>query len=497
MTSAAPSRRQSGGATAALDTLDTGERLGDGVGIPSAHECFEGGERPGAYPGVLEALERGACGARLGQRLRAGIAELDREGGAGEDDENGHGGAGGDPAMADDGPGPGGPGAAGAIFPAAPWPVEPRPDRGQDDRQEGGRDRDADQRDQQPGDPEAAEKRNGESEEYEERDRHRGAAEDDGRAGVRHRVPDGDLVADSSLPMLLAPAHHDEERVVDRDPEPEQRDDELRGDRDVGDLGERPDQQERGRDGDRRHEQGHDRHERREDEREDDERAGARHQDLHENADARAGLLARGLGTKRLEARHAHRRPAHGGPLERRLGLPGLLLARFDPTPRPDVDERERGTTVLGDEGTIPGRGIGGEPRARQCGLHSREGGVELLGDTGRVHRRPLGQRHDRDDRRDVASAPVDRRDLAVRLEGLPPRHGVELLRECVSRAPDRGEGRDRDEDPEADDQSLVGQNPFGQGRHPSPSDRPRRTPYAYNVSVRRKLHVRRKPCQR
>ena len=293
--------------------------------------------------------------------------------------------------MADDGPGPGGPGAAGAVFPAASRPVEPRPDRGEDDRQEGDRNGDTDERDEQPGDPEAAEKRNGESEEDEERDRHRGPAEDDGRARMCHRVSDGYLVADSSLPTLLAPAHHDEERVVDRDPEPDQRDDELRGDRDVGDLGEGPDQQEGGRDGDHRHEQGHERHERREDECEDDERAGARHEDFHENADARAGLLARGLGAKRLVAGHSHRRPAHGDSVERRLGLSGLPLARFEPAPRRVVDEREGRTTVLGDEGAIPGRGIGGEPRARQRRLHPREGGFELLGDARRVHRRPLG----------------------------------------------------------------------------------------------------------
>ena len=233
---------------------------------------------------------------------------------------------------------------------------------------------------------------------------------------------------------------------------------------------ERPDQQEGSRDGDRRHEQGHDRHERGEDEREDDERADAGDQDFDENADAPAGLLAGGLGAKRLVARHAHRRPGHGRLVECRLGLLGLLLAGFDPAPRRDVDEREGGTTVLGDEGAIPGRRIRGEPRVRQCGLHSREGGVELLGDAGRVHRRPLGERHYRDDRRDIAAVPEDRRDLAIRLEGLPTRNSVELLRKCFSCGRDRSEGSDRDDDPEADNQSLVREHPPGQGRHRSPS---------------------------
>ena len=238
--------------------------------------------------------------------------------------------SGGRPATADDGPGPGGPGAAGAILPAAPWPVEPRPHRGQDDGQQGGRDRDADQRDQHAGDPEGAENRNG---------RARSA-----RSAIATVVPLTTTAEPACViafrtatsllpppPMLLAPAHHDQERIVDRDPESGQRDEELHGDRDLGDLGERPDEQERGRDGDHRHQQRHDRHERREDERQDDERAGARHQDLHEDADARAGVLALVRGAKRLEAGHPDRRPADGGPVERRLRLLGLLLAGLEP----------------------------------------------------------------------------------------------------------------------------------------------------------------------
>ena len=96
-------------------------------------------------------------------------------------------------------------------------PVEPRADRGQDDGQQGDRDRDADQRDQHAGDAEAAQERHGEDDERQQRDADGGAAEDDGPAGVLHRPDDRLLVGRARAQALLAPAHDDEQRVVDRD----------------------------------------------------------------------------------------------------------------------------------------------------------------------------------------------------------------------------------------------------------------------------------------
>jgi Tetracyclin repressor-like, C-terminal domain len=69
-------------------------------------------------------------------------------------------------------------------------------------------------------------------------------------------------------------------------------------------------------------------------------------------------------------------------------------------------------------------------------------GSVELAGDAGRVDRGALRQRHDRDDRSDVAAVAVDRRDLTVRLVRLTAGQG-ELLGEGVYGRLDRGEGRD------------------------------------------------------
>ena len=77
---AAPVRRGDRG----LDAVDVGERLGDRVGIAGPHERVEGRQRPGADARGLELLEAGARGSRLAERLRARVAELDREGGGGE-----------------------------------------------------------------------------------------------------------------------------------------------------------------------------------------------------------------------------------------------------------------------------------------------------------------------------------------------------------------------------------------------------------------------------
>ena len=59
-----------------------------------------------------------------------------------------------------------------------------------------------------------------------------------------HRLDDGCLVARAWAQALLAPAHDDEQRVVDGDGQADQRGEELHDDRDVGDGRQRPDQQE-------------------------------------------------------------------------------------------------------------------------------------------------------------------------------------------------------------------------------------------------------------
>ena len=188
-----------------------------------------------------------------------------------------------------------------------------------------------------------------------------------------------------ALPALVAPAHDDQQRVVDRDAEPDERDEELDDDRDVGDAGERPDEQERRRDRDRRHQQRHDRHERAEDQGEDDERAEAGEEDLQQ--DAHAGVVGAGAvraaGAQRLDPRDLDGGPAHGHSVERPLGAPGLRLTGLEPRPLRDVDQRVGRAAVLGHERGSARRAVRGDARVRQGRLDLGERGVELRDDPG------------------------------------------------------------------------------------------------------------------
>ena len=82
------------------------------------------------------------------------------------------------------------------------------------------------------------------------------------------------------------------QRVVDRDAEPDQRDQELHDRRDVGDLREPVDGQERGHDRRDRHQQRHEREQRAEHEGEHEQRAEAADQRLEEHARAVAAAAS-------------------------------------------------------------------------------------------------------------------------------------------------------------------------------------------------------------
>ena len=177
-----------GGCRRALDAVDPGERLRDRAGVAGAHEHVEGRERARADARVLQLLEAGARGPAVRERVGARVAELDRGGG---DDERGQHGGGSDgrgPAVAHDEARPGRPAAARAGLAPVARPVELRPDRRQQDRQERDGHGDADERDQQARDADAAQERHRQDDEREQRDRDGRAAEDDGGAGVLHRV---------------------------------------------------------------------------------------------------------------------------------------------------------------------------------------------------------------------------------------------------------------------------------------------------------------------
>ena len=132
--------------------------------------------------------------------------------------------------------GPAGPGAARLVVGAPVGPVEPRPELRQHDGQQGDRDQRRDQRDQQAAVAHRAQERQGQRDQREQADRDRDAAEDDRATGGLHRALHR-LLAARTVRALLTPARHDDQRVVDRDPEADQRDQELHDRRDAGQLG--------------------------------------------------------------------------------------------------------------------------------------------------------------------------------------------------------------------------------------------------------------------
>ena len=279
-----------------------------------------------------------------------------------------------------------------------------------------------------------------------------------------HRIPDCGLVSDLSAAAFLAPADDDEEGVVDRDPEPDERDQELDDHGDVRDVRDRPDEQKRGRDGDGGHQQRHDRHERPEDEDEDEQGAERAEQCLDEHSGAARVAVGR-RRTKRVHPGHLDGRSGHGDAGECGLGLPSLCLSRIDAADGRVVDECERGASVIRDEAPVVGGRIRGDPYVWHRLLHASKRRGELGCDARRVHRRTLWKRDHRNERSDVAAAAVDLRDLLVGLVALTAGN-VELLRERTSRRTDRRERGDRHNGPERDDEPLVAENQVGETIH-------------------------------
>ena len=444
----------------ALDTVDLGELLRDIAGVACADERIEGRQRTGADARVLELLEADACRPGFRERIRARVPELNARGRDHKGDQHGGGRPGRSPAVTHNHPSPGRPGTAGAGIASVTRPVEPWPNRRQNDGEKRDSHRDADQRDQQPGDADAAQSGYRHDKERQQRDRHGRATEDDGGTGVLHRVPHRRLVRHVGPLPFLTPADDYEKCVVDRDAQPDQRDEELDDHRHVGDARDRPDQQERRRDRDNRHQQRHERHERTEDEDQDEERPQPRHQGPQQNPDAvTLGVPCR--GAQRVEPRHLHRGAPYCHTGQRGLRLASLLLTGIDPTLGRDVDQGESRAAVVGHERAIAGRGIRRSHRARQRRLNPLQGRVKFRPDGGRVDRLPLRERHHRHDRRDVATGAVDRGELLVCLEALPSRH-VELLRQSAARRPNRCERGNRDRYPETENESLVPEDPAG-----------------------------------
>ena len=338
------------GAVDALDAAKIAPPPAPGDVSPSIRiSC--GSSAPSPMPDVLERHQPFLGVAGLGDRVGVGGAELQVGGGEDQRQDHRHAGAGGEPAPPRDRLGPARPGAACLVVGAPVRPVEPRPELRQHDRQQRDRDQGRDERDQHPAVAHRAQERQRQRDQRQQADRDGDPAEDDRAAGGLHRPLHG-LVARAPVGALLAPARDDDQRVVDRDAEAEQGDQELDDRRDRGQLGQAEQEQEGGHDRGDRHQQRDDREEGGEDEGEHEQRAERR------RAAPRAGRP--GPRRRRPSPRTARRsrsgaRAAPPTVAPSSAALAAFSACGFSPNGRVGVglrvDDREGGPAVVGDEG--------------------------------------------------------------------------------------------------------------------------------------------------
>ena len=205
--------------------------------------------------------------------------------------------AGCDPFVADHEPCPGGPAAARVILVPNARPVDAWPDAAEDGGEQRQRDRDGDDRNQHAADADAPHGGHRQHDQRDEADADRQPREEYGSAGGRDGGDDGVLVV-AALGPLLAPAGDQQQRVVDRDAEADERDQELDDRGDVRDVAEAEDDQEGREDRERRDQQRDQREQRGEDEGKDGERSECAEERLGEDA----GPLLRAAGAELVQA---------------------------------------------------------------------------------------------------------------------------------------------------------------------------------------------------
>ena len=230
---------------------------------------------------------------------------------------------------------------------------------------------DGDERDQHPADADAAHRGLGQDDQREQADRDGHAREHDGVAGGRHRGDDRVGVR-AAVVALLAPARDDEQRVVDRDAEADERDEELHDRGDVADVRQPEHDQQRGQDRERGHQERQEREQRREHEGEHGQRAERAEERLREHA----GPVGRAAGRELLQAR-GRDVVARG---QRASQHPGRLVAHgrvAEPFRARAEDERERRAAVVGDEAPVVRGGEVDDARLRQLRPYLRERGGE------------------------------------------------------------------------------------------------------------------------
>ena len=307
--------------------------------------------------------------------------------------------------------------------------------------------------DQHAADPDRADER-------QRQDHHREQSDRDGRAGNDHRASrvghglDERRLDVLALAQLVSEAEDHQQRVVDRDAETDERDQELHDDRHVRDVSQRPDEAERVQD---RGDRDHDRHQhggqRAEHEEQDHERAEAADQSLGENA--RAGAAAGCFILNRIAPREVDRDAGRGRRLQcgpRRIDEVDLAEVRYSAR----VDRGERRVPVLRNVGVAARREVGADPRLGICRLRfvDRVRDPALLRDVARAV-------EDGDHRRLCAAAEDVQRPL-ICLVGRSA--GDRELRQPALRDLAGREGaEDRQHDPHADHEPAAADDQMGE----------------------------------
>ncbi len=170
-------------------------------------------------------------------------------------------------------------------------------------------------------------------------------------------------------------------------------------------------------------------------------------------------------GAQRVQPCHADGRAADGDAGERRLRRARLGLTGVHAASRRDGDEGEGGAAVVRDESAVVRGRVRSHARLGQRRLDLRQGGPQLTGHARGVDGLALGHRDDRHERCDVAAVAVDGSNAAVGDGGLGARE-VELPGQRVAGRPHGRHAAEGDDEPQADDQSLVGEDPSRESRH-------------------------------
>ncbi len=433
-------------------------------GVVAAHHHLEGRHDTGRHSAVLESLQGLVGRTTAGQRVGVSHADLDAEDGDDQRSEDPAGQRRRDPTPPDHKAGPCGPRPGGPALVAQPRPVDFRADAPEQRGQQRQADQRAHQGDQQAAEAHAAQQRDGDGDEGEEADRHRAGAGHDGVPGCLHGHHDRVVVV-PPVRALLAPSGDDEQRVVDRDAEADERDEELHDEAHVGDVGRGEDDAERREDRDPCHDERDHREERGEDEGEDDHRA--------EGAEERLDEQARGLGVVGAlgEQVVAADLPVETGLLARVLedrtdrDVDALLVEGQEGR---RVDERVGRAPVVGEEHVVLCLREVDHSHVGHVGLDAVEHRVDLR--LVLLHRLALGHRDDRQVGRVGPTVAVVLEQLLLGLvAGLAGQREVD--REPVGGLSCRPAADDEGEEPEHHDQFAVSQDELGESRHqPAPT---------------------------